>query len=43
MKAVQLMLDFKRAIAQALSELEVADLKLLWNALEPELLGLSQK
>ncbi len=43
MKAVQLELDFKSAIAQALAEPEVADLRMLWNSLEPELAGLTQK
>jgi hypothetical protein len=43
MKAVQLELDFRSAIAQALAEPEVADLRQLWQSLEPELRGLSQK
>jgi hypothetical protein len=43
MKAIQLELDFKSAIAQALAEPEVADLRQLWRSLEPELLGLTQK
>jgi hypothetical protein len=43
MKVIQLELDFKSAIAQALAEPEVADLRQLWRSLEPELLGLTQK
>jgi hypothetical protein len=43
MKAIQLELDFKSAIAQALAEPEVADLRQLWRSLEPELAGLTQK
>jgi hypothetical protein len=43
MKAIQLELDFRSAIAQALAEPEVADLRQLWRSLEPELLGLTQK
>jgi hypothetical protein len=43
MKAIQLELDFRSAIAQALAEPEVADLRSLWRSLEPELLGLTQK
>jgi hypothetical protein len=43
MKPIQLELDFRSAIAQALAEPEVADLRQLWRSLEPELLGLTQK
>jgi hypothetical protein len=43
MKAIQLELDFRSAITQALAEPEVADLRMLWRSLEPQLLGLSQK
>ena len=43
MKAIQLELDFRSAIALALAEPEVADLRQLWRSLEPELLGLTQK
>jgi hypothetical protein len=43
MKAIQLELDFRSAIAHALAEPEGADLRMLWRSLEPELLGLSQK
>jgi hypothetical protein len=43
MKAIQLELDFRSAIAHALAEPEVADLRSLWRSLEPELLGLTQK
>jgi hypothetical protein len=43
MNAIQLELDFRSAIALALAEPEVADLRGLWLSLEPELLGLSQK
>jgi hypothetical protein len=43
MKAIQLELDFKSAIAQALAEPEVADLRQLWRSLEPELAGLTRK
>jgi hypothetical protein len=43
MNAIQLELDFRSAIAQALAEPEVADLRMLWRSLEPELLGLTQK
>jgi hypothetical protein len=43
MKAIQLELDFRSAIAHALAEPEVADLRSLWRSLEPELLGLSEK
>jgi hypothetical protein len=43
MNAVQLELDFRSAIAQALAEPEVADLRMLWRSLEPQLLGLTQK
>jgi hypothetical protein len=43
MNAVQLELDFQSAIAQALAEPEVADLRQLWRSLEPELLGLNDK
>jgi hypothetical protein len=43
MKAIQLELDFRNAIALALAEPEVADLRLLWRSLEPELLGLTEK
>jgi len=43
MKAIQLELDFRSAIAQALAEPEVADLRMLWRSLEPELLGLTEK
>jgi hypothetical protein len=43
MKAIQLELDFQSAIAQALAEPEVADLRMLWRSLEPELLGLTEK
>jgi hypothetical protein len=43
MKAIQLELDFRSAIAQALAEPEVADLRMLWRSLEPELMGLSDK
>jgi hypothetical protein len=43
MKAIQLELDFRSAIAQALAEPEVADLRMLWRSLEPQLLGLTQK
>lgn len=43
MKAIQLELDFQSAIAQALAEPEVADLRMLWRSLEPELMGLSEK
>jgi hypothetical protein len=43
MKAIQLEIDFRSAIAHALAEPEGADLRMLWRSLEPELLGLSQK
>jgi hypothetical protein len=43
MKAIHLELDFRSAIAQALAEPEVADLRSLWRSLEPELLGLTDK
>lgn len=43
MNAVQLELDFRSAIAQALAEPEVADLRQLWRSLEPELLELTEK
>jgi hypothetical protein len=55
MKAIQLELDFRSAnswcvtaleelaFAHALAEPEVADLRMLWRSLEPELLGLTQK
>jgi hypothetical protein len=43
MKAIQLELDFQSAIALALAEPEVADLRQLWRSLEPELLRLSEK
>jgi hypothetical protein len=43
MKPIQLALDFKSAIALALAEPEVADLRQLWRSLEPELLGLTRK
>jgi hypothetical protein len=43
MKAIQLELDFRSAIAHALAEPEVADLRMLWRSLEPRLLGLTQK
>jgi hypothetical protein len=43
MNAVQLELDFRNAIAQALAEPEVADLQMLWRSLEPELLGLTDE
>jgi hypothetical protein len=43
MNAIQLELDFRSAIALALAEPEVADLRSLWRSLEPQLLGLSQK
>lgn len=43
MDAIQLELDFRSAIAQALAEPEAADLRQLWRSLEPELAGLSQK
>ncbi|HEY9826796.1 MAG TPA: hypothetical protein V6D19_15245, partial [Stenomitos sp.] len=43
MKPIQLELDFQGAIAQALAEPEVADIKQLWLALEPELRELSQE
>jgi hypothetical protein len=43
MKAIQLELDFRSAIAHALAEPEVADLRMLWRSLEPELLGLTEK
>jgi hypothetical protein len=43
MKAIQLELDFRSAIAHALAEPEVADLRMLWRSLEPQLLGLTQK
>ncbi|HEY9825607.1 MAG TPA: hypothetical protein V6D19_09175 [Stenomitos sp.] len=43
MKAIQLELDFQGAIAQALAEPEVADIKQLWLSLEPELKELSQE
>jgi hypothetical protein len=43
MKAVQLELDFKQAIALALDEPARADLQHLWNSFEPELVGLTQK
>jgi hypothetical protein len=43
MKAIQLELDFRSAIAQALAEPEVADLRMLWRSLEPQLLGLTEK
>lgn len=43
MKAIQLELNFQSAIAQALAEPEVADLRMLWRSLEPELLGLTKK
>ena len=43
MKPIQLELDFQSAIAQALAEPEVADLRMLWRSLEPELLGLTEK
>jgi hypothetical protein len=43
MKAIQLELDFRSAIAQALAEPEVADLRQLWRSLEPGLLGLTEK
>ena len=43
MTAIQLELDFKSAIANALAEPEVADLRQLWLSLEPELVGLTQK
>jgi hypothetical protein len=42
-KAIQLELDFRSAIALALAEPEVADLRQLWRSLEPELLGLTEK
>jgi hypothetical protein len=42
-KAIQLELDFQSAIAQALAEPEVADLRQLWRSFEPKLLGLSEK
>ena len=43
MTAIQLELNFKSAIAHALTEPEVADLRQLWDSFEPELVGLSQK
>ena len=43
MTAIQLELDFKSAIANALAEPEVADLRQLWLSLEPALVGLTQK
>ncbi|MCG9890013.1 MAG: hypothetical protein MH252_02915 [Thermosynechococcaceae cyanobacterium MS004] len=43
MKAIQLELDFQSALAQALAEPEVADLRQLWRSLDPALLGLTQK
>jgi hypothetical protein len=43
MKAIQLELDFRSAIAHALAEPEGADLQMLWRSLEPELLGLTEK
>jgi hypothetical protein len=43
MKAIQLELDFRSAIAHALAEPEVADLRMLWQSLEPQLLRLTQK
>jgi hypothetical protein len=43
MKPIQLELDFRSAIAQALAEPEVADLRMLWRSLEPALLGLTEK
>jgi hypothetical protein len=43
MKAIQLELDFRSAIAHALAEPEGANLRMLWRSLEPELLGLTQK
>jgi hypothetical protein len=43
MTAIQLELDFRSAIALALAEPEVADLRMLWRSLEPELLGLTEK
>ncbi len=43
MKAIQLELDFRSAIAQALAEPEVADLRMLWRSLEPQLRGLTEK
>lgn len=42
-KAIQLELDFRSAIAQALAEPKVADLRMLWQSLELELLGLTEK
>jgi hypothetical protein len=43
MNAIQLELDFRSAIAQALAEPEGANLQQLWHSLEPELIGLTQK
>jgi hypothetical protein len=43
MNAIQLELDFRSAIAQALAEPEGANLQQLWHSLEPELVGLTQK
>jgi hypothetical protein len=43
MKATQLELDFRSAIAQALAEPEGANLSQLWRSFEPELVGLTQK
>jgi hypothetical protein len=43
MKAIQLELDFRSAIAHALAEPEGADLRMLWRSLEPHLLGLTEK
>jgi hypothetical protein len=43
MKAIQLELDFRSAIALALAEPEAADLSQLWLSLEPELVGLTEK
>ena len=43
MSAIQLELNFKSAIAHALAEPEVADLRQLWDSFEPELVGLTEK
>jgi hypothetical protein len=43
MKAIQLELDFRSAIALALAEPEAADLRQLWRSFEPELNGLTEK
>jgi hypothetical protein len=43
MDAIQLELDFRSAIAQALAEPEDANLSQLWLSLEPELVGLTEK